>query len=90
MWAVAKVRQSAKSAKEMQNGCNRIHTLIYNRTMTIAWDTGVYCSVCHLGLYSSGFVGCIRYGLVNGLRKTVFRYNYSELAGVFIPGGNSI
>ena len=66
MWDVAGMKQSVRSAKGVQNECNRMHNLFFTIDLwLLGWDMGVYCPAARLGFYFGCFIGCAHYGLVD-------------------------
>ena len=101
MLAVVEVQQSPKSVKEVQKlqreckvsviGCT---PLLYNRSMTFGLRYGCILPCCQ---FASIFLWLhrlhslwVRWVMHNSVQPTLYRYNYSELAGVFILGRNSL
>ena len=102
MRVVAKVQQSAKSAREVlkvqrkyEMGARGYTPLFYNSTMTIGSRYG-----CILLCLPFGFVfrqihrlyllWVSRRVMHNSVWLTLYRYNYSKTAGVFILGRNRL
>ena len=69
-WSATKYEKWEKSAKCVKKKCEMsiigCIPLFIIELKLLGWETGLYCLVAHLGLYSGSYIGCAYYGLIDG------------------------